>query len=143
MRKPKVPGHHGVDLRAHYFDADHRVLLEGFNALTGAIASKDRALVLDATGKLEEIAGKHFAREEQSMRERGYHSTATHSASHRALLQSLADFHDKARLAQDFSTIQAASAFLEHWLAPHIQNDDKLFSEFLSVQAYATKVRHP
>ena len=143
MRKSTVPGHHGVDLPGHYFDADHRAMLEGLNALTEALASKDRALVLDATGRLEEIAGKHFAREEQSMRESGYHSTARHCASHGALLQRLAEFREKARLAQDFSAIQADSAFLGQWLAPHIKKDDRLFSEFLSVRAYASKVGHP
>lgn len=143
MRKIRIPGHHGVDLTAHYFDADHRALLEEFNALVDAVSSKDQALVLEATDKLSEVAGRHFAREEQRMRESGYHAKARHCESHQLLLQSLADFRRKASLAKDFSAVQAASAFLERWLAPHLKNDDKLFSEFLSAQAYSAKVGHP
>ena len=143
MSKFKVPGHHGVDLRGHYFDADHRKLLEGFDALTGAIASKDVASVLDATNRLQEIARDHFAREEQSMRESGYHATAKHCANHRALLRSLADFQEKVSSAGEFSAVQAASAFLEQWLAPHLNNDDKRLSEFLSAREYAKKAGHP
>ena len=98
---------------------------------------------MSATIELIEISKGHFEREEQRMRESGYRATAKHCASHRKLLQSLADFHQEAGLAEDISTVLRASGFLEQWLAPHIANDDKRFSEFLNARDYAKKVGHP
>ncbi len=137
------PGVHGVGLSANYFDADHHALRKASDALARALAAENRALVLDATSALIEVSRAHFEREEQRMRESGYRAAAKHCASHQKLLQSLADFHQKAGLAEDFSTVVRASGFLEQWLAPHIANDDKRFSEFLNARDYAKKVGHP
>ncbi len=137
------PALHGVGLSANYFDADHHALLKAFDALARALASENRALVLETTSALIEVSRGHFEREEQRMRESGYRATARHCANHRKLLQSLADFHQKVGLAKDFSTVLGASKFLEQWLAPHIANDDKRFSEFLNARDDAKKVGHP
>ena len=133
----------GVDSSSNYFDEDHHALLEKFNALYEANSSNNRELVLDATGALMEVAKEHFANEEQRMLESGYHAMGKHCTSHQKLLQSLADFHQKISLSQDFSTALSASSFLEQWLVPHLTNDDKRFSEFLSAREFLSKVGHP
>jgi hemerythrin len=70
------------------------------------------------------------------MRASRYHALAKHSASHRVLLESLADFHKKTGQAEDCSAWSAESAVLERWLVPHTATDDQRFSEFLSAQEY-------
>ncbi len=136
MSGPGVPWIEGVELSATYFNEDHHALLEKYKALVNAIASRDRALVLDATDALTKVTKQHFEHEEQRMRASRYHALATHSASHRMLLESLADFHKKIGQAEDFSAWSAESAFLEQWLVPHLATDDQRFSEFLSAQEY-------
>lgn len=131
-----IPWIEGVELSSTYFDQDHHVLLEKCKALVSAMASQDRALVLDATDALAKVARRHFENEEQRMQASRYHALAKHRASHRMLLESLVDFHKKIDQAEDLSLLSAESAFLEQWLTPHLATDDRQFSEVLSAQEY-------
>ena len=136
MSGPWIPWIEGVELSSTYFDEDHHALLERYKALVIATASRDRALVLEATDALAKVATQHFENEEQRMRVSRYPALATHCASHRILLESLVDFRKRLVQAEDFSALSAETAFLEQWLAPHLATDDQRFSEFLSIQEY-------
>lgn len=143
MSRFGIPWLDAVDLSTKYFDKDHHALLKKFSSLINAISCQDRVLVLDATSALVDVAKEHFAHEERHMHESSYHSRNKHRASHRQLLQSLAEFHQKVIQMEDLSALPGASAFLEHWLVPHLSNDDKRFSEYLSAQEYLKNVSPP
>jgi hemerythrin-like metal-binding protein len=135
----RIPWIEGVDLSSSYFDDDHHALLEKFNALLSAIASKDPTSVAEATKALREVATEHFENEERRMRECEYHALPKHSASHRMLLEDLADLQKKIGLTEGACALTSESAFLEQWLVPHLTTDDKQFSEFLSAREYLLK----
>ena len=138
-----IPWLNGVDLSANYFDKDHHGLLEKLDALIGAISSGDRARVLSAADALSEVAMEHFSNEEQRMRQSGYPAMARHCASHRELIQSLADFHQKVSLTEDLPSVLGDTSFLEQWLVPHLTNDDKRLAEFLSAREFGGNVLPP
>jgi hemerythrin-like metal-binding protein len=145
MGKTKFSWIGDVNLGANYFDEDHSALLEKFNSLIEALQVRDHALILSAIGALSEVASDHFSHEEQRMRKSGYPACDKHGLSHKKLLQSLSELSKKISRREvdtDFDVL-AESSFLEHWLIPHLTNDDQQFSEFLSAQEYIKNVQPP
>jgi methyl-accepting chemotaxis protein len=118
-------------------DEQHQKLIAIANRLNEALAAGQGR---EACGRiLEELIDytvKHFAFEENLMRQRGYPQTEAHLAEHKKLIAGVSDF--KRRFdAGDVAVGTQLMAFVSDWLVGHIMKVDKALARSLNAKAAA------
>ncbi|MBS1154128.1 MAG: hemerythrin [Proteobacteria bacterium] len=112
-------------------DADHRQLLILLNKIAHAVeCGSDRAMSLDAIEQLISHTSKHFALEEQLMRQHRYPEYSAHLAKHERLaLEIQALQHRYSRSEIDLNSV--VFNLLRDWLLNHVEFCDKKLVAFL------------
>ena len=112
-------------------DHDHRELVCLLNKIAPtAVSSADYTAYLDTIEQLVQHSNKHFALEEQLMRQHHYPDYAAHRASHERLaleLQALVHRYTWGEIALSNAVLN----LLRDWLLNHIRTGDRKLATFL------------
>ena len=105
-------------------DAEHRELIESFNAIDRMLAGDvaDTA-VLAALGEIYAGIAAHFALEERYMRDTAYADFPAHKADHEKLLDDLRDIMDRVEDDGVFEESRLARE-LDAWFTVHFRTHD-------------------
>lgn len=115
-------------------DAQHQDLFEIINGLAEAMSGgKGDAVIRDTVDQLAVYTRTHFLQEETLMRRTGYPGLAAHREQHRKLMEDVEQYKralDEGRSASPVSLLN----FVRQWLAHHIRESDKAYSDHLNAQ---------
>jgi hemerythrin len=113
-------------------DAQHQKLFELINRLHEAMRlGLGRAIVADTVHELEKYTEAHFHAEEALLQRAQYPKLNEHRLQHQKFVAQVKQFKNDLDAGSRASSI-AVLAFLKDWLAEHIQQTDKMYSEHLN-----------
>jgi len=113
-------------------DAEHRKLFAIINDLHEAMKSgKGRSLLADIVHKLEKYTQTHFLAEEALLQRAQYAKLHEHRLQHREFVAQVQRFRKDLEEGSGGDAI-AVLTFLKDWLAKHIKQTDKGYSECLN-----------
>jgi len=112
-------------------DAQHRGLFDAINALFDAMQkSKGIEEVSRTLAVLHEYTVFHFGEEEALMEHHDYPDLRRHQRLHVEWVAKITQLEQK-RSEGSFLVAIELLRFLSHWLATHIKEEDRAFSNFL------------
>ena len=117
-------------------DADHKTLFDLVDQFHEAYAAgKGPGALENLFATLMRYTDRHFAREEQFLREIDYPALDVHHAAHRTLESDLADLHGRylrgERRGEERDLCLEMLAFLSNWLHFHITEEDMKYRDYL------------
>ncbi len=113
-------------------DAEHQKLFDLINQLHEAMKlGLGRAVVADTVHELEKYTQTHFRAEEALMQRAQYPKLDEHRLQHQKFVAQVKQFKDDLEAGSMGSSI-AVLTFLKDWLAEHIKQTDKMYSEHLN-----------
>ena len=119
-------------VRVPEIDAQHRRLLDMINALHEAMLMGGKAGALKAVmDELVAYTHYHFTFEEQLMARAGYSGLEEHKRKHRAMVSKVGEFAAEISSGQAVVSLKLLN-FLKDWLAHHILETDKQYSDALA-----------
>ena len=112
-------------------DAQHKKLFAIANQLHEAMRSgKAKPVLAEILDRLIQYTVAHFTHEEGLMKLHGYPDFNSHKSAHEALRKKVLDFQNEFQDGGAFISIELM-AFLQDWLAKHIQGTDMRYSPYL------------
>ena len=116
-------------------DGQHKQLLNEINELLGAILdNKSLEIISDTINFLDEYIRKHFAYEENYMREHNYPRLDEHIVLHRDFSAHYNNFKKKfENNPKDESLALEVENYIGTWWINHIGKEDKKYSDYISV----------
>jgi hemerythrin len=113
-------------------DAEHQKLFDLINKLHEAMQlGQGSTIVSPVVDELEKYTQTHFRAEEALLQQACYPKLAEHRQQHQKFVAQVKQFKDDlqaGRLANSISVLK----FLKDWLADHIKQTDKMYSEHLN-----------
>lgn len=115
-------------------DAEHRKLFHLINTLHEAMKSgQGRTLIAGIVHELERYTQTHFLAEEALLQRAQYPNLNDHRLQHQKFVTQVKQFRDDLE-AGGIANSVAVLTFLRDWLANHIKQTDKRYSEHLNSQ---------
>ena len=115
-------------------DADHQKLFYLINTLHGAMkAGQARTIIAGIVHELEGYTQTHFLAEEALLQRVRYPNLDDHRLQHQKFVAHVKQFRDDLEAGGTANSI-AVLAFLKDWLANHIKQADKRYSEYVNSQ---------
>jgi len=113
-------------------DAEHQLQVQLVEALGAAVAEgRDRAVLDELLGRLEETSNVHFMGEELLMRFHAWERYDQHTEEHRLLLEELRAL--RARFGEgDRTALAGALERLQQWLVSHVRGMDRAFAGYVA-----------
>ena len=112
-----------LDVGVAVIDADHRALVELYNSIIDASASRDRIRLAQLLEQLGNTTAAHFETEDKLMVQFGYEDAAAHRKEHQELL------HEYGHQVEDWRENHISSEllcrFMYRWLLRHVIAADK------------------
>ena len=119
------------------FDDDHQELFRILNVLhQGMMTRRGQQVLQKVLDDLLQYTEKHFASEEEVMRNAGYPQLLPQIEQHRRFTSKIKDVSAKYRAGSIGLTIELLD-FLSDWLKKHIVGMDKQYSQFLHARGIA------
>ena len=119
-------------------DEEHKELFRLYNAVVNAlVAGHELPTVRESIRNFVERARKHFAAEEQFMRDIRYPRYVSHKAEHDKLLMDAEDFLESIGSALLEADCPAVAKYLRFWMLRHLQDEDKEIADFLQSKVTA------
>ena len=111
------------------FDSDHKKLISLANELNDAMAAKrGRFVTGHILRELDGYARRHFADEEEAMRQAGYAGLQEHLSEHREIEAKVAKFQEEYLAGSAVVSIYLLY-FLRDWLQRHLLETDRKYAE--------------
>ncbi len=111
------------------FDKEHKQLVELVNKLhIGMISGEPHAAMDETLDGLAKYTATHFKHEEELMSTFDFPEIDEHMHEHKKLLEQVSQFHKEFHDGKTSFTIELMQ-FLRDWLANHIKETDKKYSE--------------
>jgi hemerythrin-like metal-binding protein len=115
-------------------DEQHQNLFEIINRLAEAMRSgKGDAIVRETVEHLAVYTRTHFLQEEALMRRAGYPGLAAHQEQHRKLMGDVEQYKRALEEGRSASPVSLLN-FIRQWLAHHIRESDKAYSDHLNAK---------
>ena len=113
-------------------DDQHQKLFDLINALHDAMKTgQGRKIISDTVRELESYTKTHFSAEEALLQRAGYPKLAEHRAEHQKFVAEVKKFKESLDSTGAEAPISVLS-FLKDWLANHIKQTDKMYSDHLN-----------
>jgi hemerythrin len=113
-------------------DAEHQKLFYLINALHEAMkAGQGRTLIAGIVRELEKYTQTHFVAEEALLQLAQYPQLSDHRLQHQKFVAQVQQFREDLETDGIGNSI-AVLMFLKDWLAEHIKQTDKLYSQYLN-----------
>jgi hemerythrin len=113
-------------------DTQHQKLFSLMNALHDAMKSgQGRSVIAGTVVELEKYTHTHFLAEEELMQRTQYPKLAEHKIEHQKFVAKVLKFRQDLETGGKIDSI-AVLTFLKDWLANHIKQTDKGYSEHLN-----------
>jgi hemerythrin len=113
-------------------DAEHQKLFGLINDLHEAMKSgKNRTVLADIVRELEKYTQTHFLAEEALLQRAQYSKLNEHRVQHGEFVARVQQFRDDVEMGVGGDSV-AVLTFLRDWLAKHIKQADKMYSQHLN-----------
>jgi hemerythrin len=113
-------------------DAEHQKLFDLINQLNEAMGlGQGRTIVAPVVQELEKYTQTHFRAEEALLKQACYPKLEEHRLQHQKFVAQVKRFKDDLDAGSMGNSI-AVLKFLKDWLADHIKQTDKMYSEHLN-----------
>jgi len=113
-------------------DTEHQKLFDLINQLHEAMKlGQGRTIVAPIVHELEKYTQTHFRAEEALLQSAQYPKLDHHRLQHQKFVAQVKQFKDDLNAGSIGSSI-AVLTFLKDWLAEHIKQTDKMYSEYLN-----------
>jgi hemerythrin len=113
-------------------DAEHQKLFDLINKLHEAMQlGQGSTIVSPVVDELEKYTQTHFRAEEALLRQACYPKLDDHRLQHQKFVAQVKQFKDDLQAGRLGNSI-AVLKFLKDWLADHIKQTDKMYSEHLN-----------
>ncbi|HXJ87775.1 MAG TPA: bacteriohemerythrin [Candidatus Binatia bacterium] len=113
-------------------DDDHKKLFSLLNALHDAMKmGKGSQVVAQTVKDLADYAKYHFSREEMLLRQTNYPKLIPHQEQHQTFVNKVQEFQSDLK-AGDLTQSITVLEFLKDWLASHIKQADRQYSDHLN-----------
>jgi hemerythrin len=113
-------------------DSEHQTLFALLNALHDAMKQgQGRKVIGETLIELEKYTRMHFAAEEALLLKAAYPKLGKHHAEHKMFVSKVAQFKRSMQTDSAETPIEVV-VFLKDWLAHHIKQTDKQYSEHLN-----------
>jgi hemerythrin len=113
-------------------DAEHQKLFDLINALHEAMSvGKGRTIITGVVRELEKYTQTHFLAEEALMQRAQYPTLNDHRLEHQKFVAQVKQFREDLEAGGVGDSI-AVLLFLKDWLAKHIKQIDRMYSDYLN-----------